>query len=121
MSRKKSHLRTDDPSFRVFLEGDDAPRATPHLDLRNDYAGDEKAQIKSLLPRYLERLPAEELIDIASMAAQMQKHYPLQSVPESDFRSALQDLVKEGWVTLNKDEVAINKAARVAHAYLFSH
>jgi hypothetical protein len=55
------------------------------------------------------------------MAAQMQKHYPLQSVPESDFRSALQDLVKEGWVTLNKDEVAINKAARVAHAYLFSH
>ena len=117
MSHKKAH----EDICEVATQGDLVPHGTPHFDVRNDFAGSLEHQIKGLILRYLENLPAEDLVDVAGMASQMQKHYPMQTVPVEDFQKALKDLASEGWVHLDKDEVAINKTARVAHAYLFSH
>ena len=107
-----------EPQTWQFLRGDLEPRHTDGTDLRNDHAGDQMRQAQSIVIRYLETLPAQDTVNLESMAADISRHYPFQGEGVEFFRNAVAALKESGWVKLEGDEVELNKIARVTRRYL---
>lgn len=107
-----------EPQTWPLLKGDLEPRRTDGTDLRNDNAGDQMRQAQSIILRYLECLPAEGTVNIASMAEDISRHYPFHGEGTEFFRNAVDALKKDGWVKSEGDELELNKIARVTHRYL---
>ena len=107
-----------EPQTWPLLKGDFEPRRTDGTDLRNDNAGDQLKQAQNIIIRYLETLPAQDTVNIASMAADIGRHYPFHGEGEDFFRNAVDALKKAGWVKMEGDALELNKIARVAHRYL---
>ena len=107
-----------EPQTWPLLRGDFEPRRTDGTDLRNDNAGDQMRQAQNIVLRYLETLPAQDTIDLESMANDIGRHYPFQVEGVEFFRRAVDALKEAGWVKMEGDEIELNKIARVARRYL---
>lgn len=107
-----------EPQTWQFLRGDLEPRRTDGTDLRNDNAGDQMRQAQSIVIRYLETLPAQDTVNIESMAADIGRHYPFHGEGVQFFRNAVDALKEAGWVKMEGDEVELNKVARVTRRFL---
>lgn len=89
-------------------------------DLRNDNAGDQMKQAKSVILRYLETVPAQDTVNLKTMAADISRHWPFHGEPEAFFRNAVDSLKKDGWIKETKGELAMDKVARVTRRFLAS-
>ena len=107
-----------EPQTWQFLRGDLEARRTDGTDLRNDNAGDQMKQAQNIVIRYLETLPAQDTVDIESLAADIGRLYPFQGEGVEFFRNAVAALTEAGWVKMEGDEVELNKVARVTRRYL---
>jgi len=103
-----------------LLQGDLAPRMTDDTDLRNDFAGNTLQQAQSIILRYLESLPAEELMDLETMAENISQRYPFHGEGENFFRQAVDTLSKDGWIRVEAGRVSLDKVARVTRRFLAS-
>lgn len=103
-----------------FLRGDLEPRRTELTDLRNDNAGDQMAQAQNIILRYLENMPVEDTVDVPSMAQDIGRHWPFHGEGDAFFQEAVDDLVKQGWVRMDGDQVKLDTVVRVSRRYLTS-
>jgi|GEM_PF-4981095 len=109
-----------EPQTKPLLQGDLTPRMTDGTDLRNDNAGDYQKQARSLVIRYLESLPAEATVDVATMARDIERHYPFHGEGEGFFNKIVNGLAKEGWVKKEGSQVHLHKIARVTRRFLLA-
>ena len=109
-----------EPQTKPLLQGDLTPRMTDGTDLRNDYGGDHTKQAQSIVIRYLENLPAEATTDLATMAQDIERHYPFHGDNEAFFGKIVDGLKKEGWIKQDGNEIRLHKIARVTHRYLLA-
>ena len=107
-----------EPQTWPLLRGDFEPRRTDGTDLRNDNAGDQMRQAQNIVLRYLETLPAQDTVNLDTMAADIGRHYPFHGEGVEFFRNAVNGLKEAGWIKMNADEVELNKIARVTRRYL---
>lgn len=102
----------------AYLRGDLEPRRVEWTDLRNDYAADELKQAQNIVLRYLETMPAQGTVNLASMAEDISRHYPFQGEGVEFFRRAVESLQDAGWIKKDGDELELDKIARVTDRYL---
>ena len=102
----------------AYLRGDLEPRRTELTDLRNDNAGSQMRQAQSIILRYLENLPAEDTVDVPSMADDIGRHWPFHGEGVEFFKSAVDELIKEGWVKMDGDMVKLDMVVRVSRRFL---
>jgi len=103
-----------------YLRGDLEARRSLLTDLRNDHAGDQMKQAQSIILRYLEAMPAQDTIDMSSMANDISRHWPFHGEGEAFFRSAVDALKKDGWIKETKGELELDKVARVTRRFMAS-
>jgi hypothetical protein len=109
-----------EPQTKPLLQGDLTPRRTDGTDLRNDNAGDYGEQAQSIVIRYLENLPAEATVNVATMAQDIERRYPFHGEGEGFFNKIVDGLVKEGWVKKDGNQVQLHKIARVTRRFLLA-
>lgn len=109
-----------EPQTWEHLRGDLEPRRSLLTDLRNDNAGDQMRQAQSIILRYLENVPAQDTVSVSTMAEDISRHWPFHGEGETFFRSAVDALKKEGWLTETKGELELDKVARVTRRFLAS-
>ena len=109
-----------EPQSWEYLRGDLEPRRSLLTDLRNDNAGDQMKQAQSIILRYLESVPAQDTVNISTMAEDISRHWPFHGEGEAFFRSAVDALKKEGWLKETKGELELDKIARVTRKFLAS-
>lgn len=107
-----------EPQTWEYLRGDLEARRSLLTDLRNDNAGDQMKQAQSIILRYLETVPAQDTVNVSTMAEDISRHWPFHGENEAFFRSAVDALKKEGWITEKSGEVGLDKIARVTRRFL---
>lgn len=75
-------------------------------------------QAQSIILRYLETMPAQDTVNVETMAEDISRHWPFHGESEEFFRSAVDALKKGGWIKMDGDEVFLDKIARVTRRYL---
>jgi len=110
----------NEPQTWEYLRGDLEARRSLLIDLRNDNAGDQMKQAQSAILRYLETVPAQDTVDLQTMAEDISRHWPFHGEGESFFRSTVDALKKEGWIKESKGELELDKVARVTRRFLAS-
>lgn len=103
-----------------YLRGDLEARRSLLTDLRNDNAADQMKQAQSAILRYLEAVPAQDTVNLETMAEDISRHWPFHGEGEAFFRSAVDALKKSGWVKETKGELELDKIARVTRRFLAS-
>ena len=109
-----------EPQTWEYLRGDLEARRSLLTDLRNDHAGSQMKQAQSIILRYLETMPAQDTVDLSTMADDISRHWPFHGEGEAFFRSALDALKKDGWVKDTKGELELDKVARVTRKFMAS-
>lgn len=102
-----------------FLQGDLTPQQSDSVDLRNDNAGSETDQARSIVVRYLESLPAESQTDLESMVGEITKRYPFHGDKEDFFKTIVKSLEDEGWVKSDHGMLCLDKTASVTRQFIF--
>jgi hypothetical protein len=87
------------------------------MDLRNDNAGGELDQAKSIILRYLENAPYAEFVDTTNMLEDIGRHWPFQGEGEATFQEAIKDLEAGDLIVSKGERLQINKVAHVVHMW----
>lgn len=108
------------PQTWPYLKDGLKARRSLLTDLRNDHGGDELTQVKSIILRYLETVPAQSVVTVPILTENVSRHWPFHGKTEAFFQSAINDLKKEGWIKETKEGLSLDKVARVTRKFLAS-
>lgn len=102
----------------VLLNGDLTPEFTDYVDLRNDNAGSDLQQMRMIILRYLGSRLGDDTVQFEEMYEDLVKRFPFLGEEPESFLEALDSLVEDNFVRMFGPNLAINKVARVTHAWL---